>query len=114
MKIVFLDAKTVGHNISLDPIKSEGDFEAAKNLVENYGVKVDQEIHKEVLDRNAQFKSPPYSGFVNPVLVPEMDDNNEIKAIKVTQPKDFSSQMMDYTKNYHFLKKDKKVAEPVK
>ncbi len=95
-------------------IKSEGDFEAAKNLVENYGVKVDQEIHKEVLDRNAQFKSPPYSGFVNPVLVPEMDDNNEIKAIKVTQPKDFSSQMMDYTKNYHFLKKDKKVAEPVK
>ena len=94
-------------------IKSEGDFEAAKNLVENYGVKVDQAIHKEVLDRNAQFKSPPYSGFVNPVLVPEMDDNNEIKAIKVTQPKDFSSQMLDYTKNYHFLKTSKKVAEPV-
>lgn len=91
-------------------IKSEGDFNAAKNLVENYGVKVDQAIHKEVLDRNAQFNSPPYSGFVNPVLVPEMDDNNEIKAIKVTQPKDFASQMMDYTKNYHFLKKDKTVA----
>tara|TARA_R100001369_G_scaffold954_4_gene3206 strand:+ start:78207 stop:80264 length:2058 start_codon:yes stop_codon:yes gene_type:complete len=95
-------------------IKSEGDFNAAKNLVENYGVKVDQAIHKEVLDRNAQFKSPPYSGFVNPVLVPEMDENNEIKAIKVTQPKDFSSQMMDYKKNYHFLKKEGKVAEPVK
>ncbi len=94
-------------------IKSEGDFEAAKNLVENYGVKVDQSIHKEVLDRNAQFNSPPYSGFVNPVLVPEMDDNNEIKAIKVTQPTDFSSQMMDYTKNYHFLKKGEKVAEPI-
>ena len=95
-------------------IKSEGDFNAAKNLVENYGVKVDQTMHKEVLDRNAQFKSPPYSGFVNPVLVPEMDENNEIKAIKVTQPKDFSSQMMDYKKNYHFLKKEGKVAEPVK
>ena len=95
-------------------IKSEGDFNAAKNLVENYGVKVDQAIHKEVLDRNAQFKSPPYSGFVNPVLVPEMDENNEIKVIKVTQPKDFSSQMMDYTKNYHFLKKEEKVAEQVK
>ncbi len=94
-------------------IKSEGDFNAAKNLVENYGVKVDQAIHKEVLDRNAQFKSPPYSGFVNPVLVPEMDDNNEIKSIKVTQPKDFASQMMEYTKNYHFLKVDKKVAAPV-
>ena len=94
-------------------IKSEGDFNAAKNLVENYGVKVDQAIHKEVLDRNAQFKSPPYSGFVNPVLVPEMDENNEIKSVKVTQPEDFASQMMDYTKNYHFLKKEEKVAEPV-
>lgn len=93
-------------------IKSEGDFDAAKNLVENYGVKVDQAVHKEVLDRNAQFKSPPYSGFVNPVLVPEMDDNNEIKAIKVTQPKDFASQMMDYTKNYHFLRNNKTVAAP--
>lgn len=93
-------------------IKSEGDFNAAKNLVENYGVKVDQDIHKEVLDRNAQFKSPPYSGFVNPVLVPEMDENNEIKSIKVTQPKDFASQMMDYTKNFHYLKKTAKVAEP--
>jgi dipeptidyl-peptidase-3 len=92
-------------------IKSEGDFNAAKNLVENYGVKVDQAIHKEVLDRNAQFNSPPYSGFVNPVLVPEMDDNNEIKSVKVTQPIDFASQMMDYTKNYHFLKKEEKVAE---
>ncbi len=95
-------------------IKSEGDFDAAKNLVENYGVKVDQAIHKEVLDRNAQFNSPPYSGFVNAVLVPEMDENNEIKSIKVTQPKDFASQMMDYTKNYHFLKKEEKVAETVK
>jgi len=94
-------------------IKSEGDFEAAKNLVENYGVKVDQEIHKEVLDRNAQFDSPPYSGFVNPVIVPEMDDNNEIKSLKVTQPKDFASQMMEYTKNYNFLKTNKKVAAPV-
>jgi dipeptidyl-peptidase-3 len=94
-------------------IKSEGDFNAAKNLVENYGVKVDQAIHKEVLDRNAQFNSPPYSGFVNPVLVAEMDDNNEIKSVKVTQPKDFASQMMDYTKNYHFLKKEEKVAELV-
>jgi len=94
-------------------IKSEGDFKAAKDLVENYGVKVDQEIHKEVLDRNAQFDSPPYSGFVNPVIVAEMDDNNEIKSLKVTQPKDFASQMMDYTKNYHFLKTNKKVAAPV-
>ncbi|MGB5459040.1 MAG: dihydrofolate reductase, partial [Eudoraea sp.] len=50
-------------------IKSEGDFNAAQELVEGYGVKVDQALHAEVLDRNAQFKSAPYSGFVNPVLV---------------------------------------------
>lgn len=88
-------------------IKSEGDYEAAKNLVENYGVKVDQKLHKEVLDRNAKFKSAPYSGFVNPVLVPEMDENGEITAIKVTQPESFEKQMMDYSKNYSFLTEKK-------
>lgn len=84
-------------------IKSEGDYEAAKNLVENYGVKVDQDLHKEVLERNKQFTSAPYSGFVNPVLVPEMDENDEIIAIKVTQPVSFEEQMLDYSKNYGFL-----------
>ena len=92
-------------------IKSEGDFQAAKTLVENYGVKVDSKIHQEVLDRNAQFKSPPYSGFVNPVLVPEMDENDEIIAIKVVQPVDFTSQMLEYSKNYNFLKTEQKVPE---
>ncbi|QED37824.1 dihydrofolate reductase [Antarcticibacterium arcticum] len=84
-------------------IKSEGDFEAAKNLVENYGVKVDQAVHKEVLDRNSKFKSPPYSGFVNPVLVPETGDDGEIKAIRIEQPKDFASQMLQYAKDFNFL-----------
>jgi len=93
-------------------IKSEGDFNAAKNLVENYGVKVDQNTHKEVLDRNAQFKSAPYSGFVNPVLVPEMDDKGEIKSIKVEQPKDFPTQMLEYSKNYHFLNVENKEEVP--
>ena len=51
-------------------ITSEGDYEAAKALVEDYGVKVDQALHKEVLDRNSKFKSAAYSGFVNPVIVP--------------------------------------------
>ncbi|CAM4311462.1 dipeptidyl-peptidase 3 family protein [Gillisia limnaea] len=84
-------------------IKSEGDYEAAQNLVENYGVKVDQDIHKEVLERNAQFKSPPYSGFVNPVLVPEMDEQGEIISIKIEQPKDFATQMLQYTERFNFL-----------
>lgn len=84
-------------------IKSEGDFEAVQALVETYGVKVDQAIHAEVLERNKQFTAAPYSGFVNPVLVPETDDNGEITAIKVTQPEGFPEQMLEYSKKYSFL-----------
>jgi dipeptidyl-peptidase-3 len=84
-------------------IKSEGDFAAAEALVETYGVKVDQAIHADVLKRNKQFKSAPYSGFVNPVLVPEIDDEGNITAIHVKQPKSFKSQMLDYSIHYSFL-----------
>lgn len=84
-------------------IKSEGDFEAAKALVENYGVKVDQDLHKEILERNKQFLSPPYSGFVNPVLVPQTDENGEIVSIEVTQPHSFDEQMLNYSENYSHL-----------
>ncbi len=84
-------------------IKSEGDYKAAEALVEGYGVKVDQATHTEVLKRNEQFTSAPYSGFVNPVLVPEMDENGEITKIMVTQPKDFAMQMLEYSKKYNFL-----------
>ncbi len=83
-------------------IKSEGDFEAGKALVETYGVKVDQELHKEVLERNKQFKSAPYSGFINPVLVPETE-NGEIIDIKVVQPDSFAEQMVQYAKDYTTL-----------
>lgn len=84
-------------------IKSEGDYAAVEALVEGYGVKVDQAIHAEVLERNKQFTSAPYSGFVNPVLVPEMDENGEITAIKVTQPDGFPEQMLEYSKKYSHL-----------
>ena len=84
-------------------IKSEGDFKAAQDLVEDYGVKVDQELHAQILERNQQFKSAPYSGFVNPVLVPETDDQGVITDIKITQPKSFEQQMMDYAKVHSFL-----------
>ncbi|MFL9830661.1 dihydrofolate reductase [Flavobacterium sp. ST-87] len=84
-------------------IKSEGDYEAGKNLVENYGVKVDQKLHAEVLERNKQFTSAPYSGFVNPVLVPKLDSKGQIISIEVTQPKTFAEQMLHYSKNYNFL-----------
>lgn len=84
-------------------IKSEGDFAAVEALVEAYGVKVDQVLHAEVLERNKKFTSAPYSGFVNPVLVPETNDKGDIVAIKVTQPETFAGQMLDYSKTYHFL-----------
>ena len=80
-------------------IKSEGDYEAGKNLIENYGVKIDQELHKEVLERNSKFTSAPYSGFINPELVPVKDNTGNIIDIKVQQPKSFSSQMLSYSKN---------------
>ncbi len=83
-------------------IKSEGDFKAAKALVETYGVKVDQKLHQEVLERNKQFKSAPYSGFINPMLVPKMD-GDKIIDIEVVQPKSFAEQMLYYSKNFGFL-----------
>ena len=84
-------------------IKSEGDYKAGKALVDNYGIKVDQKLHKEVLKRNAKFKSAPYSGFINPLLVPKMNDKGEIIDVEVTQPASFAEQMLYYAKNFSFL-----------
>ena len=84
-------------------IKSEGDFEAGKNLIETYGVKIDQDLHEEILRRNEKFNSAPYSGFINPVLVPVYNSDNEIVDINITQPKDFASQMIDYAEKYTTL-----------
>jgi dipeptidyl-peptidase-3 len=84
-------------------IKSEGDYNAGKALVENYGVKVDQKLHAEVLERNKQFDSAAYSGFVNPVLVPKLDTKGDIISIEVQQPNSFEEQMLNYSKNFGFL-----------
>lgn len=84
-------------------IKSEGDYAAGKALVENYGVKVDQKLHLEVLERNKKFNIAPYRGFVNPVLVPVTNEKGEITDIVVTYPKTFAEQMLYYSKNYNFL-----------
>ena len=84
-------------------IKSEGDYKAVEALVEGYGVKVDQDLHKEVLERNAQFTSAPYSGFVNPVIVPKMNDAGEIEGFTIEQPATFKEQMINYSKSYNFL-----------
>jgi dipeptidyl-peptidase-3 len=84
-------------------IKSEGDYAAVEAFVEGYGLKVDQNIHKEVLERNAQFKDAPYSGFVNPVLAPTLDASGEISGFTIEQPKTFAEQMLNYGKHYSFL-----------
>jgi len=84
-------------------IKSEGDFAAVEALVEGYGVKVDQTVHAEVLERNKQFTTAPYGGFVNPVLVPKMNGDGEIESFTVEQPATFEGQMLEYAKNYSNL-----------
>ena len=84
-------------------IKSQGDYEAGKALVEGYGVKVDADIHAEVLKRSEKLKSAPYGGFINPVLVPETDADGNITNVKVTYPDDFTKQMLEYGKTYSTL-----------
>ncbi len=84
-------------------IKSQGDYEAGKALIEEYGVIVDKEIHAEVLKRSEKLNIPPYGGFINPKLVPLTNDAGEITDIKVTYPDDFMGQMLDYAKAYSFL-----------
>jgi len=83
-------------------ITSEGDFESAKNIVEKYGVKVDPELHAEVLERYSKLDIAPYKGFINPVLKPVME-GNKITDIKIEYPDDFTKQMMYYSENYSFL-----------
>lgn len=83
-------------------IKSEGDYTAGKNLVENYGVKVDRALHKEVLERFTALNIKPYKGFIQPRYVPVMD-GDKITDVKIEYPTNFFEQMMEYGKKYSFL-----------
>ena len=82
-------------------IKSEGDFEAGRTLVETYGVKVDQELHAEVLRRSEPLNLAPYSGFVNPEMVPVFEGDS-IVDVTVEYPMDFLGQMLRYGTTYSF------------
>lgn len=84
-------------------IKSEGDFEAGKQLVESYGVKVDPTLHKEVLERYAALDIAPYSGFVNPQYTPVLDARGKIVDVKIDYPTDYVQQMLTYSSDYSFL-----------
>ncbi len=83
-------------------IKSEGDFNGGKNLVETYGVKVDVALHKEVLERYKKLNVKPYRGFIQPRLVPVMD-GDRITDVKVEYPNSFFAQMLEYGKKYSYL-----------
>lgn len=78
-------------------IKSEGDFEAARTLIETYGVKVDSSLHGEVLERYRKLGVAPYAGFINPVYKPVMNEG-AIVDVKIEYPDDFLCQMLDYGK----------------
>ena len=84
-------------------IKSEGDYDAAEKLVEGYGVKVDQNLHAEILERNKKFNSAAYAGFVNPELVPVYNKQNELIDIEVRYVDDFAYQMLKYSEEFGFL-----------
>lgn len=83
-------------------IKSTGDFESGRELVETYAVQIDPELHKEVLDRYQKLGLAPYSGFVNPVYQPVME-NGEIVDVNVEYTDDYAGQMMEYSREYSFL-----------
>lgn len=84
-------------------IKSEGDFEAARQLVERYAVKVDARLHTEVLERYKQLNLAPYKGFINPQLTPLLDDNGEICDIEVSYSESYAHQMLRYSTEYATL-----------
>ena len=84
-------------------IKSEGDFAAGKQLVEDYAVKVDPELHAEVLKRYAALNLAPYKGFVNPVMKLVKNEKEEVTDVTLDYTEGYTQQMMRYGKEYSFL-----------
>lgn len=86
-------------------IKSEGDYEAGRDLVEKYAVKVDPKLHNEVLERYSHLSIAPYRGFVNPVYVPVKNANGNITDVKITYGEGYADQMLRYSRDYSPLTK---------
>lgn len=84
-------------------IKSEGDYESARKLVESYAVKVNRELHTEVLNRYRALHLAPYKGFVNPVYTPETDESGNITDIKISYTEGYAEQMLRYSHEYSNL-----------
>lgn len=86
-------------------IKSEGDYEAGRDLVETYGVKVDPKLHQQVLDRYSHLNIAPYKGFVNPVYTPVTDADGNIMDITVSYDEEYIPQHLRYSRDYSPLTK---------
>lgn len=84
-------------------IKSEGDFEAAKQLVENYGVKIDPRLHEEILERYKKLNLAPYKGFVNPVMRLEKNAQGEVTDVTLDYTEGYAAQMLRYSRDYSYL-----------
>jgi dipeptidyl-peptidase-3 len=84
-------------------IKSEGDFEAARQLVEQYAVKVDGKLHDEVLERYRKLDLAPYKGFINPQMLPVTDDSGNIVDIALNYSESYAHQMLRYSREYGTL-----------
>ena len=86
-------------------IKSEGDYAAAKKLVEDYAVRLDRTLHKEILDRYAKLDIAPYKGFVNPVYEAVTDKDGNITDVKISYKENYIDQMLRYSRDYSPLTK---------
>ena len=84
-------------------IKSEGDYEAARRLVEDYGVQVDSELHAEVLQRYERLHLAPYKGFVNPVYTLQTDAEGNVTDVQVSYTEGYAEQMLRYSREYSNL-----------
>lgn len=84
-------------------VKSTGDFKGAQTLVETYGVKIDPELHREILDRYAKLNITPYKGFINPVYTTVRDNDGNITDVKISYTEGYAEQMLRYSKDYATL-----------
>lgn len=84
-------------------IKSEGDYEAGRSLVENYGVKIDPVLHHEIRERYVRLHLSPYKGFVNPVMREVKDDSGHVTDITLDYTEGYAEQMLRYSRDYSYL-----------
>lgn len=84
-------------------IKSEGDYEAGRSLVENYGVKIDPVLHHEIRERYVRLHLSPYKGFVNPIMREVKDDSGHVTDITLDYTEGYAEQMLRYSRDYSYL-----------